>query len=49
MNQNLQLAMEQYGIIIVYGMILLLGEVFSHLMVGAMQGILNFFYFIVGA
>ena len=40
---------EQYGIIIVYAMILLFGEVFSHLMVGSMEGILKFFYFIVGA
>ena len=41
--------MEQYGIFIVYILILLFGEVFSHLMVGGMNGILNFFYFIVGA
>ena len=40
---------EQYGIFIVYILILLFGEVFSHLMVGGMNGILNFFYFIVGA
>ena len=40
---------ERYGIIIVYAMILLFGEVFSHLMVGSMEGILKFFYFIVGA
>ena len=39
---------ERYGIIIVYTMILLFGEVFSSLMVNGMQGILNFFYLIVG-
>ena len=40
--------LEQYGIIIVYALILLFGEVFSHLMIGGMNGILNFFYWIVG-
>ncbi len=40
---------EKYGIIIVYAMILLFGEVFSHLMVACVDGLLRFFYFIVGA
>ena len=40
---------ERYGFIIVYALILLFGEVFSHLMVSSMDGILRFFYFIVGA
>ena len=40
---------EHYGIIIIYMMIFLFGEVFSHLMISGMQGILNFFYWIVGA
>ena len=40
---------ERYGIIIVYMMIFFFGEVFSSLMINGMQGILNFFYFIVGA
>jgi Zn-dependent protease len=40
---------EQYGVAIIYALILLFGEVFSHLMIGGMNGILNFFYFIVGA
>ena len=40
---------ERYGFIIVYALILLFGEVFSHLMVSSMNGILEFFYFIVGA
>ena len=47
--RNILQNIEQYGIIIVYAMILLFGEVFSHLMVGSMNGILKFFYFIVGA
>lgn len=40
---------EQYGFIIVYALILLFGEVFSHLMINGTNGILNFFYLIVGA
>lgn len=39
---------EQYGIIIVYALIILLGEVFSHFMINGMNGILTFFHFIVG-
>ena len=39
---------EQYGVIIVYALILLFGEVFSYLMIAGMNGILNFFYWIVG-
>ena len=41
--------MEKYGIIIIYGLILICGEIFSHLMVAGMDGILNAFYWIVGA
>jgi Zn-dependent protease len=41
--------LEQYGIIIVYALIVLFGEVFSHLMINGMHGIIKFFYFIVGA
>ena len=40
---------ERYGIIIVYCLIFFFGEVFSHIMIGAMNGLLNFFYWIVGA
>ncbi len=40
---------EKYGIIIVYLLILFFGEIMSHLMIGAMDGILNFFYLLVGA
>ncbi|MBR2855368.1 site-2 protease family protein [Candidatus Saccharibacteria bacterium] len=39
---------EKYGFIITYALILLFGEVFSSLMVNGMNGILDFFYFIVG-
>lgn len=47
--RNVLQNIERYGIILVYIMILLFGEVFSHLMVSSMDGILRFFYFIVGA
>ena len=46
--RNVLVQLEQYGVIIVYALILLFGEVFSHLMIGGMNGILNFFYWIVG-
>ena len=39
---------EPYGFIIVYLLILLFGEVFSSLMVNGTNGILNFFYLLVG-
>ncbi|MBR2803045.1 site-2 protease family protein [Candidatus Saccharibacteria bacterium] len=39
---------EVYGIFIVYILILLFGEVFSSLMVNGMNGIINFFYLVVG-
>ncbi|MBR2658906.1 site-2 protease family protein [Candidatus Saccharibacteria bacterium] len=41
-------AMEKYGVIIIYILILLLGPVFSNIMVNGMNGILQFFYFVVG-
>lgn len=40
--------MEAYGFFIVYGLILLFGEVFSGFMVGSMNGIIELFYKIVG-
>lgn len=40
---------ERYGIIIVYMLILLFGEVFSSLMFNGVEGLLKAFYFIVGA
>ena len=42
------LNIERYGIMIVYALILLFGEVLSDIMIGGMNGILNFFYFLVG-
>ena len=47
--RNVLAVMERYGIIIVYGLILLFGEVFSHLMINGMNGIIGLFYWIVGA
>lgn len=47
--RNILTAMERYGFILVYLMIFLFGEVFSHLMVNGMQGILNLFYWLVGS
>lgn len=47
--RNVLAGMERYGIIIVYLLIFFFGEVFSHLMINGMNGILHFFYFIVGS
>lgn len=41
--------MEVYGIIIVYALILIFGNVFSSLMLNGMSGIIKFFYLLVGA
>ena len=46
--RNILSSMEQYGFIIVYMLIFLFGEVFSHLMINGMDGILSLFYLIVG-
>lgn len=46
--RQLLASMERYGVIIVYVMILLFGDVFSGLMINGLQGIINFFYLIVG-
>lgn len=46
--RNILTQIERYGIIIVYALILLFGEVFSHLMINGMNGILDFFYLLVG-
>ena len=40
--------METYGIIIVYALILIFGNVLSVLMVNGMNGIVSFFYMLVG-
>lgn len=47
--RNVLLSLEQYGIIIVYFMVFFFGELFSHVMRGCMDGVINFFYFLVGA
>lgn len=41
-------SMERYGIIIVYCLILIFGQLFSSLMINGMNGIVDFFYWIVG-
>ena len=41
-------SMEVYGIILVYILILIFGEFLSSYMIGAMNGILDFFYMLVG-
>lgn len=40
--------LERYGIFIVYALILFFGQFFSSLMVGGIEGILNFFNLLVG-
>ncbi len=40
--------MEQYGVVVVYGLILVFGSAFSNLMAGGTEGMLKFFYWIVG-
>lgn len=47
--RNIMLGMERYGIIVIYALIFILGGAFSALMMNAMNGILQFFYWIVGA
>lgn len=46
--RNVLAQVERYGIIVVYILILLFGEVFSSLMINGMNGIIQFFYWIVG-
>ena len=46
--RNVLTAVEPYGIIIVYVLILLFGNLFSSVMVNSVNGILNFFYMIIG-
>ena len=40
--------LEHYGFIIVYLLIFLFGDLFSNIMLNGMNGILNFFYLLVG-
>jgi len=46
--RNILASMERYGFIIVYILIFLFGDMFSNLMVGGMNGIINFFYLLTG-
>ena len=41
-------SIEQYGVILVYLLILLFGNAFSFIMINATNGVLDFFYMIVG-
>ena len=41
-------SMETYGFIVIYALILFFGQVFSGVMIGGMEGVLKFFYWIVG-
>ena len=41
--------LEQYGIFIVYFMIFFFSEIFSHLIIGGMDAVINFYYWVVGA
>lgn len=47
--RNFLNSVERYGIFIVYILILFLGPIFSNVMVSGMNGILQFFYMLVGA
>ena len=47
--RNILANLERYGIIIMYMMILLFGNLFSNLMINGMNGVLHLFYFIVGS
>ena len=46
--RNVLTAVEPYGVIIVYVLILLFGNLFSSVMVNSVNGILDFFYMIIG-
>lgn len=46
--RNVLKSIEQYGIIIIYTLILLLGQVFSGIMSGGVNAVLDFFYLVVG-
>lgn len=45
--RNFLASIESIGFILVYILILLFGEVFSGIMIGGMEGILQFFYYLV--
>lgn len=47
--RNVLSQIEHYGVFIIYGLILIFGNLFSSIMLGGMNGILKFFYLLVGA
>ncbi len=47
--RNFLMNLEQYGIFIVYFMIFFFSEIFSHLIIGGMDAVINFYYWVVGA
>lgn len=47
--RNFLMMIEQYGIILIYVLILGLGPIFSGIMINSMEAVLRFFYWIVGA
>lgn len=47
--RDMLITIEQYGVFIVYLLILFFSEAMSNLMIGAMNGVLSFFYMLVGA
>lgn len=46
--RKVMLGMERYGVIIVYLLVLVFGNTFSNIMGNCTQGILDFFYWLVG-
>ena len=46
--RKIMLLLEQYGLFIVYALILLCGPIFSQFMYGGLDLIMKFFYFLVG-
>lgn len=47
--RNFLMMVEQYGIILIYVLILGLGPIFSDIMINSIEAVLRFFYWIVGA
>lgn len=46
--REIMMKVENYGVFIIYGLILVLGGIFSSVMLGAIHGIWQFFFFITG-
>lgn len=46
--REVMMRMENYGVFVIYGLILVLSGIFSSVMRGAMDGVLQFFFFITG-